>query len=610
MDGRQDLHSDRAGASAPQPVHRLGWLRPPSSDDPDQDLRAAIIHWLLLTAIVAMTPLTALIPIVETDYQYSLPIYVVALVGALVVFGVLHLGFIQTAGALFALLAWLTTMWAAFASAGVGSPQLSMAVLSIIITGFIWSGRAAIGMAVATSISLLGIELARDFGFAPDPFISASRFTVWAALSSVLALSAVFLQIFMRTVGAAREETALKSRRLEEEMRRREKAEVSLHRSQKLEALGRLAGGIAHDFNNILTVLLAESEQLEDHARSGRPLSRGELEQIAEIRASSERASALTSQLLAFSRQRPGAPGLVQLEATVQRMAPMLVRLVREDVRLDWDLGAAAASVRIDEGQLEQVLMNLVLNARDALPRGGRIGISTRRVELDEGWVDENPDAHAGPHVVLEVSDDGVGIDPEDLESIFDPFFTTKGPGSGTGLGLASAHGSVVQAGGHITVESEPDRGTRFRVYLPEVQGAPRAREASTAGTAATTGSGTVLLCEDDAAVRRVTLRTLVAAGFEVVEADCAESAIEWLRSHDTDVDLLVSDIVMPGMNGRELAAIVAGERPEIRILLVSGYAADAIDEDDALPGVAFLEKPFTPTDLVDRAVMLLGSRV
>ncbi len=611
VDGVRDLQggeSGRVGARAGCHRSLRSWLRPPPSEDPDQALRGAITHWLLLTAIVVIAPLTALIPIVESDYRYSLPIYVVALGGAIAILVVLHLGFIRTAGALFATLAWLTTMWAAFASGGVGSPQLSMGVLCIIITGFIWSGPAAIGMAVATSVSLLGIELARDFGIAPAPFIDASRFTVWMALSTVLALSAVFLLIFRRTMDAAREEAARKSLRLEEEMRRREKAEATLHRSQKLEALGRLAGGIAHDFNNILTVLLAESEMLEAHVRSGRPLGEAEIGQIADIRASSERASALTTQLLAFSRRRIGAPAVVELQATVRRMAPMLMRLVREDVRLDWDFEASGASVRIDDGQLEQVLMNLVLNARDAMPRGGRLSIATRCVDIDQRWVDDNPDASPGPHVVLEVSDTGVGIAPDDLDSIFDPFFTTKGPGAGTGLGLASAHGMVIQAGGHITVESELGRGTCFRVYLPDVRERPSVAANPSDPRSASGRSGTVLLCEDDAVVRRVIQRVLTAAGLEVVEADCAESALEWLRARDTAFDLLISDIVMPGMNGRELASIVTSERPEIRILLVSGYAADAIDAGDALPGVGLLEKPFTPADLVARATALLGA--
>jgi signal transduction histidine kinase/CheY-like chemotaxis protein len=462
-------------------------------------------------------------------------------------------------------------------------------------------------MAIATSVSLLGLEFMRDLGLAPAPFLTASRFTVWAALSSVLALSAVFLQIFVGTVNAARREAAEKSARLEEEMRRRVQAEASLHQAQKLEALGRLTGGIAHDFNNILTVLLADSDGLARHAATGRPLTDVELEQIGEIRSSTERASALTRQLLAFSSQQTGVPEVVDPDEAIVRFEPMLRRLVREDIDLHIEPGAGGATTCIDPAQFEQVLMNLVLNAVDAMPAGGELTI---RTEGGGGLAEERTGDRPRIGVVLVVSDTGKGIDARDVDRVFDPFFTTKGPGRGTGLGLSSVHGIVTGAGGRIGVESQPGRGTTFRVHLPEASAAAAAtgsRERTE--RPAEPARGTILLCEDEAPVRRVTRRALAAAGFRVHEADCAETALAWLRTNDEPVDLLISDLIMPGLNGHELATRVVTERPGVRVLLVSGYTSNVLVASDVGPEFELLEKPFTPEGLLRRVEALLGSR-
>ena len=591
----------------------IRWLSPPPGRDPEESLRARVAHWLAIAAITTVVPLTVLVPLTETapNIPYVLPLYLSTLIASMAIFVVLHLGWIKTAGVLFSLLGWLVTAWASFAIGGIASPQLSMAVLSIMLTGFLWSGPAAIGMAALTSISLLGFEMARDAGMLPAPHIVATRFTTWLALSSVLALAAVFLQIFVRTLHAARNDAAQQSRRLEEEMKRRVETEASLQRAQKLEALGRLTGGIAHDFNNILTVLLGESEMLEDHAATGRPLTDEELEQITDIRISAERASALTRQLLAFSRRQSGIPEIIDPDRTLERLQPMLTRLIREDVTLRAVCGAGGAQIRIDAGQLEQVLMNLVLNARDAMPWGGEITLETSSAHLDDRHAVQDPNAHPGEYVVISVADTGVGIHPADLERIFDPFFTTKGVGHGTGLGLASAHGIITQAGGFITVESEPERGTVFRLRLPAVAstGASREETVPVEPVPRTPSRGTILVCEDDVAVRRVIQRALVGAGYQVFEADAAEGALAWLRGHDQPVELLVSDVIMPGMNGLQLARLAAHERPGLRVMLVSGYTSNVLVDSGVPPEVELLQKPFTPDALLDRVGMLLEGR-
>ncbi|MCP5044623.1 MAG: response regulator [bacterium] len=585
------------------------WLKAPQTDDPQQQFRATVIHQLSITFMVTIVPLILLIPIVDDGYRSSLPVYLTAIAGTALTFVVLHGGYIRTAGAMFAIFGWIITLWSAVATGSLGSPQLSMAVFVLMLAGFLWSGTAAIGMAIVICMSLLGFELVRDAGLLPEPSIEVNRFATWAVLSSVLALSAVMLQIFVRAMRAARDDAAEKTLRLEEEMDRRVETEISLHRAQKLEALGRLTGGIAHDFNNILTVLVAESEMLEESTTPGQPLSEEECVQISEIRASADRASDLTSQLLAFSRNQAGVPELVAPDTRIARLEPMLKRLIREDVLLEVSPDAKGARIRIDPSQLDQVVMNLVLNSSDAMPRGGALSVSTERAFVDDDMMRIEPTAQPGEHVVIRVRDTGEGIEVRDLERIFDPFFTTKGVGRGTGLGLASAHGIVTQAGGHIRVKSSTDSGTTFDVYLPEVEvvGVTELPSGETKRPVKHVTTGTILLCEDDDAVRRSTCRTLVAAGYDVFDVGCAEDALAWLSDKGFSVDLLVSDVILPGMNGVELARLAVNRNPSLRVVLVSGYTANVLKESGVPPEVELLEKPFKPESLLERIAAQLS---
>lgn len=589
-----------------RPQFPFTWLTPPPADDPERALQATIIHWVLIAGLAVVAGLTALVPITEAEFARPMALYLGSLAVIVVALVLLHRGWVTPAAAVLSIGGLVLMLWACLIAGGVQSPQLSMAVLVIMLTGFTWSSRAAIWMAFATSAALLGLEWARGAGLTPDIQASASPFTIWASLTSVLALSAVFLHFFVRAMHAARDEAATKSLRLEEEMLRREEIEDSLHRAQKLEALGRLTGGIAHDFNNILTVLLADSELLQEHARTGQPLTEDQVEQIEEIRSSSERAAALTAQLLAFARQSSGTPESVSLDATVAKLEPMLSRLIRENIQIRVTLGAPESAVRIDSGQLERVVLNLVLNARDAMPEGGKLTLTTRRTQVETPEPDSSPTGRAGPHVVLEISDQGAGIEPDHLDRIFDPFFSTKAIGYGTGLGLSSVHGIVGQAGGHIAVHSRLGHGTSFRVYLPEFRldpepgtVAPPRRDADR--------KGTILLVEDDGGVRRVTLRILEAAGYEVVEASGPLRALQLLRQHREPIDLLLSDVVMPDLDGRDLAEQVAAARPGIRVLLVSGYTPGEIAARGDRPSFELLQKPFTADELLGRIATLLG---
>jgi signal transduction histidine kinase/CheY-like chemotaxis protein len=587
-------------------VRLPSWLTPPAADDAERALQATVIHWVLVTGLLVVGGLTALVPVTEDDYGWPLALYSGSLTLIVACLVLLHQGFVRAAAAGLSVGGLGVTLWACLVAGGVGSPQLSMGVLVIMMTGITWSSRAAIWMALATSVSLLGLEWLRGEGMAPDLETEATPFAIWASLTSVLALSAVFVHFFVQAMRAARDEAASKSRRLEEEMRRREEVEDSLTRAQKLEALGRLTGGIAHDFNNILTVLLADSELLQDHARTGRPLSDEQVEQIEEIRASSERAAGLTAQLLAFARQSAGTPESVGLDATVEKLEPLLSRLIRENVQIAIALDAPRSAVRIDVGQLERVILNLVLNARDAMPEGGELTVVTRRTDVETPEPGASPPGVSGPHVVLEVSDQGAGIAPDHLDQIFDPFFSTKAVGQGTGLGLSSVHGIVAQAGGHIAVASEVGRGTTFRVYLPEVRLEPAAGPAGRAPRG-DERRGTILLVEDNESVRRVTLRILESAGYAVLEAAGPLAALQLLERHEGEVDLLLTDVVMPDMDGRDLAQRVAASHPGIRVLLFSGYTPEEIANRGSRPSFELVQKPFTADELLGRIAALLS---
>jgi len=371
--------------------------------------------------------------------------------------------------------------------------------------------------------------------------------------------------------------------------------EAQLRQSQKMEGIGRLAGGVAHDFNNLLSVILGCTDLALAELRPGDPIR----DDLVEIAKAGQRAAALTRQLLAFSRKQVLQPVTLQLNAVVAGLEPMLRRVLGEDIEyaqtLDPDLGL----VRADPGQLEQVIVNLVVNARDAMPRGGRLTVETATVELDAGALARHPGAKAGPHAALTVRDTGVGMDASTLAHAFEPFFTTKGPGEGTGLGLATVHGIVEQSGGHIDVASQPDGGTTFTVFLP-VEPSRGSVAAGPRGAARRSGSETVLVAEDERAVRSLVTRVLTAAGYTVLDAANGPEALALCERQETAIHLLLTDVVMPAMSGKALADLVTKARPGLKVLFMSGYTDDAIARHGVLdPDVHFLAKPILPAELL-----------
>jgi len=367
----------------------------------------------------------------------------------------------------------------------------------------------------------------------------------------------------------------------------RRSLEEQLVQAQKMEAVGRLAGGIAHDFNNLLTAILGYGDLMLPKLHD--PTLRGKMQ---EIRKAAERASALTRQLLAFSRKQVLVPEVVPVAGLIEELSKMLRRLIGEDIEL-LTLLRPAAAVRADPGQLEQVLMNLAVNARDAMPRGGKLTIEVDVVQTDDAFRKEHPDVPRGPLVLIAVSDTGVGMDAEVRKHIFEPFFTTKELGRGTGLGLATVYGIVKQSGGHIEVDTAPGQGTTFRIFLPAVE-PPRPAPVPSLD-AVVGGSETVLLVEDEAALRSLAQEILRDQGYKVIAAGSGAEALELVRSYKAPIDLLVTDVVMPGMDGRELADRLGPVHPETRCLFMSGYTDDAVVRRGVREeGMPFLQKPFT----------------
>ena len=380
------------------------------------------------------------------------------------------------------------------------------------------------------------------------------------------------------------------------------KSEEQLRQSQKMEAIGRLAGGIAHDFNNLLTAIVGYGQLLLG-AVHGEPARTYAIE----VEKASQRATSLTQQLLAFSHKQVLQPTALNLNAAVANLSRMLSRLIREDIELVVVLSPQLGDVSADPVQIDQVVINLVVNASDAMPRGGRLTIETASVEIGETAAHEHEGLPPGPYSMLAVSDDGAGMDAETRARIFEPFFTTKNPGKGTGLGLSTVYGIVKQSGGQVAVQSEPGRGTTFRVYLPQVAGKSEPIPESPIAVESLRGTETILLVEDEDAVRDLAQRALEDFGYRVISARSGKEALDVWKRESGEVDLLVTDVVMPRMSGVDLAKALTAVCPGLKVLYISGYVGDAFGGREMDSDIDLLPKPFTPDRLAGKVREVLG---
>jgi two-component system, cell cycle sensor histidine kinase and response regulator CckA len=418
--------------------------------------------------------------------------------------------------------------------------------------------------------------------------------------------SAITVRLSGRVVNSP-EGTAEVVEIIAEDITERRVLENQFRQAQKMEAVGRLAGGVAHDFNNLLMVIGGYTEVLLEHTRKGDPL----YPKIEAIHQAADRATTLTRQLLAFSRKQLLELKVVDLNVIIEDMERLLRPLIGENIELQTQLAPDLGRTRADAGQIEQVVMNLVVNSKDAMPKGGKIKIQTANARLNsEDRRREYTYLQPGHYVVLSVTDSGEGMDKETQSRIFEPFFTTKEKGKGTGLGLSTVYGIIKQSGGYVLVESELGRGTTFRIYLPRVEAALEPAGPAGVSRLHAAGSETVLLVEDEESVRQLVRETLELKGYKVLEADNGESALQIVSKYSGKIDMLITDVVMPGMSGRELSAKLCASSPQIKVLYLSGYTEDAIVHEGVVdPDTAFLQKPFTLQMLSRKVREVLGER-
>jgi PAS domain S-box-containing protein len=387
----------------------------------------------------------------------------------------------------------------------------------------------------------------------------------------------------------------------------RRRLEATLFQAQKMDAIGLLAGGVAHDFNNLLMVISSYAELMQDAIGPGHRLHRN----VLEILSAARRATDLTRQLLAFGRKQAQKLQVLDLNNVLREVSKMLARVVGEDVELAIQMDPDLGKVKLDPVQVEQLVMNLAANARDAMPKGGKLTIATRNVELDEDYVHVRTIVPAGRYVMLEVSDSGDGIEPEHLPHIFEPFYTTKEQGKGTGLGLATVYGIVKQSGGFIWVYSEPGMGTTFKVYFPRVEESAQICRPSESDVEpeALRGRETLLLVEDENAVRHPACEFLRQCGYSVIEGRDALHAVEQAHEHSGHIDLMITDVVMPGMSGGQLAELLLERYPDMKVLFMSGYSERVVVRHQIpAPPTNFLQKPFTLKALAAKVREVLGN--
>ena len=486
-------------------------------------------------------------------------------------------------------LVWITAVMA-LDGGGLRAPAALVYPPIVLLSGLVWSGRAAFGMAVAVSACGGALVLLEREGLLPVTGATLTPFALWMVLTACVVITAAILRFSLDIIHRSNEDAL----RLEERLRQ----------GQRLEALGRLAGGVAHDLNNLLTIVLGNLDLVR--MESGRSADADD--SLSEIRGAADRAAVLTRRLLAFGRRQAFNPALVDVGATVAAFEPLLRRLLPENVRLVLERGPAPTPIVSDPAQLEQIVLNLVANARDALGGGGGGTVTVATSATVPRRFAREPDLPPGA-IWLVVTDDGAGMSRDVRAHLFEPFFTTKEPTKGTGLGLATVHGIVSQSQGRIVVDSEPGKGTSFAIAFPRAGDDVRPASSPRVPGAAPAASATILLVEDDPAVRGVAAAILSSAAFRVLQAGGGAEADRVSEAYAGKIDLLLTDVVMPGRSGPRVARALRARRGDIKILYASGHAEELIAKQGVLrPGVHFLSKPFTRDALIGKVRDVLDS--
>lgn len=477
---------------------------------------------------------------------------------------------------------------------------LNFFYLPILSAGYFLGRRMGILTAILSILVVVVSALLSPLAF----FKGTESFSVIAQLFSWGGFL-ILASVVVGTLYEQNERRLTEVKRMEGEKRT---LEEQFRQTQKLEAIGKLAGGIAHDFNNLLTVIRGYGEICLEDLPEGHPL----MESIQEMKKASESGARLVGQLLAFSRRQIMEMRVVDLSTILQDLGKMLDPIIGNNIQLRTVLAEHLGGVKTDVSQIEQVIMNLVINARDAMPSGGKLTVETANIDLDENYCQNQADVKPGHYVMISVSDTGCGIPPQIIERIFEPFFTTKPVGQGTGLGLSTVYGIVKQCGGHVEVNSNPGWGTTFKVYLPRIDEPAESHVALPVSPELLKGSETVFVIEDNAGVRKFIRDALQRYGYEILEASNGENAIGIIGDHsDKRVHLLLTDVVIPGMNGRECAERLTSFHPEMKVLYMSGHTEGAIVHQGVLePGVAFLQKPFTPKLLAQEVRHVLDNSI
>jgi signal transduction histidine kinase/ActR/RegA family two-component response regulator len=552
-------------------------------EDPEQTRLAAVSHWIYTSTAAAVV----IASVLALFQSYPLPALLsFAFTEALLLacIGLVRRGDRDAASMLFLVVGWAIVTFNLVLDGGLRSASILGYPLLVLIAGVLMGSRGAYALAVVGPLTTLGV-LAMEAGgllLPADPIPALGRF--WTGIVLSCFLSALIVVLVQRSLRSAENNRA--------------RLEAQIERSQRLEALGRLAGGIAHDFNNYLTVILGNTQVLTE-----KPPTEADLRQsLSEIEAAAERSATLIRKLLTFSRSEPSSPRVFDPRRFLTEMEEMLSRILGEQVEIQTIVGEAGGNVRIDPALLETSLMNLAVNARDAMPGGGTLTLSASPMELGPEQARRLSLPEPGPYMTIAVSDTGEGISEANQARLFEPFYTTKAPGKGTGLGLAMVHGTVRSSGGAIEVESEPSHGTTFRIYLPRVEEREElvASERPLARTLA--GGETVLVVEDEQMVRSFMEGALRALGYMTLEAADGREALDLSSHYDGVIDLLITDVIMPQMGGVELASRLIETRPQLKVLFVSGYTGAASGSQRLVePDVALLPKPFTAAQLLER---------